>query len=470
MGANNTPAPAKSFFFQNNCFRSHLFNPAYPDTWLDKMGALYNPIIDAVFLPTREYSETSKIEQEQIIYTNYHFEIGHRLLNSTTIMCQIRMFASLIYDSYCRTTLSHLPEFAKTTEKRFLAGIHSLETILNMLMFEATHLQEAYSLLYGIGTLKTPLGRFDTNYADAEKLEKICLDSLDKPTRGVYAALRRLEDRLGTGSPKTLGIIGSLNIPWVPIFSPDTWANRPINDPLDLVELVNKFFHNRLNRPIWRFKYFLDVIDHLPIVGLSTLSEEDFNEVIWNSCPTLHSYFTHPCDDSNCICKNLLESLPDYSSIPTAINPAMAVMKLSRLYKSEIDETIHDEAIHVARDIDEDTWREIYTSILGVPSLIFYDNQCFVKPDGPIVTDFALVCIYESIRQQISVLNQDSHIPLQSPWDLISSWFMDDNTCPVFKRDSKFVQQLMSRLWDNTRSFRFAKKWHRPNCYTDMDE
>jgi len=121
-------------FFSMQCFKSPLGRIGYPE--YPNNRAYYNPFIDAFFLPEAIRKSDHRLAQL--------LEVGHRLLTCTSIKCQMRMFAGIIYHTIYSMLLENKHD--PTGMKRW----HSLEILQEMLehLFTiAEPVEEAFSLV-----------------------------------------------------------------------------------------------------------------------------------------------------------------------------------------------------------------------------------------------------------------------------------------------------------------------------------
>lgn len=461
------PAPisAKHLFFAHDCFTSPIAHDSFPEVTTANAGAFYNPIIDAMFLPGPQHLPPLAAKREGAIDTYGRLELGHRLLNTTSIMCQLRHFAGLLYFCIFQVAAVDNTKPLRSMEKTFLSSIRNYQRILEIYMHHARPLHEVFALLYACDQLAAMPKNIQSDVYNPEEIKKRSLARFPPEYRSLFYDLERISERFCRISPLVTGVLGSLNIPWPSAFA-EGWTRDRIA-PDTVVDYIQGFFRNPANRPTSRFKFYVDCIDAMPSVGVSLLPEEDLVDLISRSCPSLISYFTSNCLYSKCNCDFLAQVRMRYcemAQIQFDSDPVLASLFLSRHLHYDSDLERLSIELGAVRMVDHNTWQAEVGRALEMPCMIFVENRFVVKTEAEYMAIVGALASYESIRQQIflpQTLQKKLGLPLKCPWNLLET-NADLSNLSTLDPESQFNKELFRCLWSNLREFRCSRDWRAP--------
>lgn len=418
----------KNLFFVRDCFSSPIIMDAFPEVRIAGASAFYNPVIDATFLPLNSGILRAGLVQKDLISTSMLLEEGHRLLTGTTIMCQMRVVASLIYELILSLIASSESKSQRMSQSEFTSALTAYHHVLDLYISQTRVLQEAYSSFSTVRRLLARDRRSSTKYLRSEYIEEECLAALCgqagfREFLPVYKQMCYIENRFSRQSYVTGAVRAALRIAWPEELSGEVWDRKEVK-PENLVGAIESFFQKEENRPLMRFHQIKDLMDGFPLVGMWNLTDDNLESIIIELQPELASKLRDPCQ-SRCGCEAMSQFIERCGISDDELTAMTSMLEFSRDIRWQISiaplnfsEMGKNGLLNQADIAKHGRYHTSFANCL------ICDDHCFVKEEiyycGEL-EKWLLLSSLESIRQQIGEwlprkLNTGFNIV--SPWDV----------------------------------------------------
>lgn len=452
-----------SILFGHNCLYSPTVNSGFPEIRRLRATAAYNPIIDAMWLPEPAIKEDGELCFDDVV-ANFFLEVGHRTLTGTTILCQMRFFAALIYEWINGVSLLEDSDVNHALLQRFEESVRSDSLVLDECCRQSMAIQEGYALFLAIEMSKL---WFDTSPSDWFSPENLKFRHRRKWGRDGEYVIKQLERLTERSHKPILGLLvarNALNIPQILVWQGKSSVNE-FRSNSDTVRQVLAFFSLPEHRPIDRFKQSMEILNRMPLEELSSVPDEGLTDKICRYDHRLNSLYEQPCREGRCICSLAGScSTSDQVGDRDELNPLKAMLRLSQTVARETYPLFDDiAAIKSEVELFPDLAFKSFMYMRQLGHIMITGDRCSVRTKGFQGAQNLYLATLESIRQQI-VDSSDSRSPRYSPqtcpWNSLKPFYNDHGN---EWKEIRFRESLCMNFWQRTRDLRATKKWNPPH-------